>query len=75
MVGKGYVHTENSQMASVGTIFSFTYHKKQVNAWPNSSASRVVNYCQLSACPGEMEPFKDHPSTCECLASLRNKPQ
>ena len=26
-------------------------------------------------CQGKMEPFEDHPSTCGCLTSLRNKPQ
>ena len=30
----------------------------------------------LAACPGEMEPFKDHPSTHgHFLTSLRSKPQ
>ena len=28
-----------------------------------------------SACPGEIEPFKDHSSTHGCLTSLRNKSQ
>ena len=32
-----------------------------------------VNYSQLSACQGDMEPFIDHPSTHGCLTSLRNK--
>ena len=35
-------------MASVGAIESSTYHTKQLNLWPNSSASCVVNYSQLS---------------------------
>ena len=35
----------------------------------------MVNYSQLSACQGDMEPFEGSPSTCGCLTSLRNKPQ
>ena len=73
VAGKGYVNTENSQMASIGA--TSTYHTKQLNPWPNSSGSRVVNYSQLSVCQGEMEPFEDHPSTRGCLTSLRNKLQ
>ena len=75
VVDKDNVNTENSQMTSIGAIFSYTYHTKQLNPWQNSSSSRVVNYNQLSACPWEMEEFKDHPSTRGCLTSLRNKPQ
>ena len=63
-------------MASIGTVFTSTiYHTKQLNAWPNPSASCMANYSWLSAFRGEKEPFKDHPSTCGCLTSLRNKPQ
>ena len=50
-------------MASVGAIFSSTYHTKWFIPWPTSSASHVVIYSQLSACPGDMESFKDHPAT------------
>ena len=32
-----------------------------------------MNYSQLSACQGEMEPTEDHPNTHGCLTSLRNK--
>ena len=74
MVGKGYIFTKTSQMASIGAFFT-TYHTKQLNPWPNSSASRMVNYSQLSACQEDVEPFKGDPSTHGCLASLRNKPQ
>ena len=70
----GDVNSENNQMASIGPIFTSTYHTKQLNPWPNSSASCVVNYSWLSARQGEMEPLKDHPSTRGCLTSLRNKP-
>ena len=62
-------------MLSFGAIFTFIYHTKQQNSWPNSSASCVVNYNWLSACQGEMEPFEDHLNTCGCLKSLRNQPQ
>ena len=48
---------------------------KQLNPWPSSSASCVVNYRLLSACQGNMEPFKGYPSTHGHLKSLRNKPQ
>ena len=56
-------------------IFTSTYHTKQLNPWPNSLASHVVNYSWLSACQEEMEPFEDHPSTCGHLINLRNKLQ
>ena len=62
-------------MVCTGAIFTSIYHTKQLNLWPNSSASCVVNHSWPSACQEEMEPFKDHPSTSEYLASLRNKPQ
>ena len=52
VVVKGYVSSENSQMASIGTIFTSTYHTKQLNPWQNSSASHVENYSWLSACQG-----------------------
>ena len=58
VAGKGYVFTKTSQMASIGVIFTSTYHTKQLNLWLNSSASRVVNYSQLSACQGDMQPLK-----------------
>ena len=58
MMGKGYVNAENTQMASIGIIFCSTYHTKQLNPWPNSSASRVVNYNQLSAHPGRWSHLK-----------------
>ena len=53
----------------------YTYHKRQLNPWPNSSTSCVVNYSQLSACQEEIEMFKDHLSTRGHLTSLRKKPQ
>ena len=58
VAGKGYIITENSQMTSTGAIFTSTYHTKQLNQLPNSSADCVMNYSQLSACQGEMEPIK-----------------
>ena len=35
VAGKGYVFTKTSQMASIGVIFTSTYHTKQLNPWPN----------------------------------------
>ena len=58
MVGKGYIFTKTSQMASIGVIFTSTYHTQQLNQWPNSSARCVVNYSRLSACQGDMQPFE-----------------
>ena len=52
VVGKGYVNIKNSLITSIGTIFTSTYHSKQLKPWPSSSASRVVNYSQLPACQG-----------------------
>ena len=75
VAGKGYVFTKTSQMASIGVIFTSTYHTKQLNPWPNSSASRVVNYSQLSACQGDMQPFEGDQYTRGRLTSLRNKPR
>ena len=76
VAGKGYVFTRTSQMTSIGTIFTTTYHRKQLNPMPNSSASRVVNYRWLTAYQGDMwQPFKGDPSTRGCLTGLRNKPQ
>ena len=46
VVGKGYVNTENRQMASIDAIFTSTYHTKQLNPWPNSSDNHVVKYSQ-----------------------------
>ena len=75
VVGKGYVFTKTSQMASIGVIFTSIYHTKQLNPWPNSLASRVVNYSQLSACRGDIQPFEGDLYTRGRLTSLRNKPQ
>ena len=75
VVGKGYVFTKTSHMASIGAIFTSIYHTKQLKPWPNQSASRVVSYKQLSACQGNTQPFEGEPSTHGHLKSLRNKPQ
>ena len=32
VAGKDYIHTENSEMASIGVIYTSTYHTKQLNA-------------------------------------------
>ena len=68
-------YTDNSYMVFIGAIFSYTYHTKQLNIWPNSLVSRVANYSWLSACPGKMEPFKDNPSIYKGLTNFRSKPQ
>ena len=73
VVGKGYIFTKTSQMASIGVIFTSTYHTKQLNPSPNSSASHVVNYSQLSACQGDIQPFEGDQYTRGRLTSLRNK--
>ena len=75
VAGKGYVLTKTRLMTFIGVIFTSTYHTKQLNPWPNSLASRVVNYSQLSACQGDMQPFEGDPYTRGRLTSLRNKPQ
>ena len=62
-------------MASIGVIFTSTYHTKQLNLWPNSSASRVVNYNQLYACQGDMQSFWRQAEHSWSLTSLSNKPQ
>ena len=76
VVGKAYVFTKNSQMASIGAIFTSTCHTKQLNPWQNPSASYVVNHSQLSACQGKMGPFEGHPSTHGCqIRGLRKRPE
>ena len=75
MAGKGYIFTKTGQMAPIGAIFISTYHTKQLNPWPRSSASCVVSYSWLSACQGDMQPFEGNPRTRGHLTSLRNKPQ
>ena len=75
VAGKGLVNTDNKKMDSIGAIFTSTYHTKQPNPWPNTSASCVVNYSWLSTHQEDMEPFKDHLSTHEDMTSLRNMSQ
>ena len=75
VVGKGNILTKISQMASIGAIFTSTYHTKQLNPWPNSLASCVVNCSWLPVCKGDMQPFEGDPSTHRRLISLKNKPQ
>ena len=68
------VSTKATQMASIGAIFTSSYHTKQLNPWQNSSAGRMVNYSWLSGCQRDVEPFEGDPSTCGCRTGLRNKP-
>ena len=62
-------------MASIGVILTSTYHTKELNPWPNSSTSCVVNCSRPFTCQGDMQPFEGNLSTHGCLTSLRNKPQ
>ena len=75
VMGKDYVNTESNQMAATGAMFNSTYHTKQPNSYPNSPASHVVIYSWLPDCPEKMEPFKDYPTICGHLTSLKNMPQ
>ena len=66
-VGKGYINTKSSQMAFIGTVFTYTYHKVA-----KSMAKLISQSCrelQLTDClsSGVMEPFEDHLSTHGCL--------
>ena len=58
---------------SINAIFTYTYHTKLLNLWPNSLSSHVVTYSWLSACQRKREPFKDHQITCKCLTSHSKK--
>ena len=58
VVGKGYVLTKNNQMATIGAIFTPTYHTKQLNPCPNLSANHMVNYSRLYACQGRWSHLK-----------------
>ena len=58
-------------MASTGAIFTSTYHTKQLNPWPSTPASRVVNYSRLSACQGDVAIWRppEHSWTSDTEAS------
>ena len=63
-------------MASIGAIYTSTYHAKQLNTWPNSSAGCVVSYRRLRLCQGIWSHLKvTLLSTHGCLTSFRNHPQ
>ena len=62
-------------MTTIGAIFTSTCHTKQLNPWPNSSASRVVILSRLPACQGKMRPFKDYPGTRGRQTGLRERPE
>ena len=59
---KGYINIENNKMASIGAMFNYIYHTKQLNLWPNKPSNYVVIYSWLSGYPRKMEPLKDHPA-------------
>ena len=65
----------NSQMASIGAIFTSKYQTKQLNSWKNLSASHVVIHSRLSTCQGRMGPFEGQPSTRGHQTGLRKRPE
>ena len=75
MAGKGYVFSKNSQMTSIGAIFTSTYHTKQLNPWTNSLANHVVIHSWLSACQEKIGLFKGQPSTHGSQTGLRKRPE
>ena len=62
-------------MTTIGAIFTSICHTKQLNPWPNSSASRVVIHSRLSARQRKMGPFKGYLSTHGCQTGLRKRPE
>ena len=50
-------------MTSISAIFTPICHTKQLNPWPNLSASCVVIHSWLSAYQGKMGPFEGYLST------------
>ena len=75
VAGKGYVFTKNSQITSIGAIFTSTHtcYTKQPNPWTNSLGSHVVILSWLPACQGNLGPFEGHPSTRRCQTGLRKR--
>ena len=69
VAGKGFVHTENSQMASIGHFRLHISHKAAKSMAKFNS--QLCGELQLVAC--EMDPFKDYLSTGGHLTSHRNK--
>ena len=61
-----------TKRASVGVIFSSTYHTKHLIHGQHHQLV-MGNLWQKFACPSEMEHFKDHLSIHGHLTSLRNK--
>ena len=49
MTGKGYVFTKNSQMTSIGAIFTSTCHTKQLNPMAKL-ISELCGNSQLAVC-------------------------
>ena len=49
MSGKGYINTKKSHMAFIDATFTFTYHTKQLNAWPKR-ISQSCSELQLAVC-------------------------
>ena len=66
---KGYVNTETAKQHLL-VPFQLHISHKPLNPWPNSPASHMMIYSQLSAFQGQIEPFKDRLSTNRCLTSF-----
>ena len=60
-------------MACIGATFGFTYQKAA--KFMAKLISKLYDELQLSACQGDMDPFKYDLSTRGHQTSLRNKPQ
>ena len=76
VVNKGYGNTKNSQMASIAWCHFQLHVSHKAAKSMGKLISQSCGTIQLAVClPGEMEPYKDHPSTHECPTSLRNKSQ
>ena len=72
VVSKGYINTKNSQIASIGSIFSFTQlSHKAAKSMPNELISQQCGKLQLACLAvrgclfvqGRWSHFKDYPST------------
>ena len=48
--GKGYVNTKTSQMASIGAIFTSTYHTKQLRKSMAKLISQSCAELQVAVC-------------------------
>ena len=73
---KGYVYTENSQMASIGAIFNSTYVSHKAAKSLAMLISQLCGELHPAVCfSGDMEPFEGYSKMHRHLTGLRNKPQ